>query len=203
MRPPAGRQQHSAPNFIAPVIDSLRTAEGGHQVMLRPNCSLSWRVSVRLLVLLTVVLLLIATSAAVVVGAWMVFPFAGLELAVVAACFYYLSARSMRREVITFSPDAVVIERGRQRPDEGIRFPRYHTTFCVERADHPWYPCRVIVRGHGLQAEVGSFLAEGEKAQLIDELVRIVSAFRTAHMSVAAGATDAAADTDMPTTCHR
>ncbi|MDX1800905.1 MAG: DUF2244 domain-containing protein, partial [Marinobacter sp.] len=51
----------------------------GVRLLLSPNCSLSWRDNVRIWIALCALSAIIVTGM-VWAGAWLVFPFAGLEL---------------------------------------------------------------------------------------------------------------------------
>jgi uncharacterized membrane protein len=155
------------------MIDRI-DSDRGVSLVLVPNCSSSWRDSVRVIAALAATSLATGLGLALN-GAWLVLPLAGAEVAAMALCFLVLARRASRREVITFAADTVTVERGVHAPDEAMSFPRAFSSILVQRR-HPWYPRRIAIRGHGREIEIGSFLAEGERASLVAELSRIVNA---------------------------
>lgn len=60
-------------------------------------------------------------------GYWMVLPFAGLEMAALAAGLYWSLRANVYREVISITDDHVVVETGRQGPEQRWEFQRAWT----------------------------------------------------------------------------
>lgn len=140
-------------------------AEGACRYTLRPNCSLSWRWVKRLLVGLA--LCMAAVSAYwVVLGAWLVVPFTGLELLVLGLGFYLCSVAGHSREVIEIEGADLRVLRGHRRLVEVARFPRYWTQVVLSRDPRGWYPSRLVLRCHGRRCEVAARLVEAEREDL-------------------------------------
>ena len=72
---------------------------GGCRFTIRPNCALSWRATKYLVLAFACCFGAIGVYFASL-GAWLVLPFAGLELVVLAGGFYFSSLAGHAREVI-------------------------------------------------------------------------------------------------------
>ncbi len=103
-------------------------------------------------------------------GLLLVLPFAGLELLLLGAALYVTARRGGIKEVITISPDAVLLESGRHRPNRSYNFQRQWAKVVLIRPDADWHPSRLLIRSHGKEVEVGRFLNEHERCCLAKEL---------------------------------
>jgi uncharacterized membrane protein len=139
------------------------------RIVLRPNRSWTWRANTYLVGTLMVISGSVATVFALQ-GMWLILPFTVLELSVLLACLYYCVRRTHTQEVLTFSPDYLDVERGIRAPETRTRYQRYFTRFFVRPPLHPWYRKRVSVCCRGTEFEIGSFLNDDEKDDLIAEL---------------------------------
>jgi uncharacterized membrane protein len=114
-------------------------------------------------------------------GYWMILPFAGLELAALAVCFYLVASAAQRREVVSISESLVTVEKGRVRrgtagggPDWKAEFPRPWTRVELRQASHQRYPSRLWVGAYGRMVELAGFLPEDEKRGLATQLQQMV-----------------------------
>ena len=156
------------------IADFDRETRTG-RIILTPNRSWSWRANLIFLGVLGSVCLVIGT-AFFLQGLWLVLPFSVLEVSLVGVALYYCVRRTHRQEVLTFSEDELLIERGRRRPEKRHVFKRLFARIFVRRPRHPWYPIRIAVRSHGREVEVGDFLSPEDKDLLITELKHMISA---------------------------
>ncbi|MEI4850567.1 DUF2244 domain-containing protein, partial [Klebsiella pneumoniae] len=78
---------------------------------------MTWKGNIRVW-LAAVLLQLMISTGMVLAGAWPVLPFAGLELTALAAGFYYTSRKCQKREVLTFSPELIRLEKGLTRKEK-------------------------------------------------------------------------------------
>lgn len=106
-------------------------------------------------------------------GAWMVFPFAGIELTALAVALYLVSNRCMDKEVVSIDEETVEISKGRRQQESTTLLQRHWAQVHLEAADHGWYPSRLMIRSHGKGTEIGCFLDEDEREQLAGKLKRI------------------------------
>lgn len=161
------------------------------RIILRPNRSWSWRANVYFFTTLACVSLSVAMTLTVQ-GFWLVLPFSMLELGLVLLALYFCVRRTYRQEVITVSPDALIIEKGHQHVEQTARFPRFFTRVLIDRAGRSR---RVAVRCRGHQLEIGSFLSGEDKEKLINGMRWIISLLNGAgaHGADPTGAASAAA----------
>ena len=154
------------------ITRSALSHSDGHVITLRPNGSLRWRAAKWACAGLA---LLVGGVAAwfAAQGAWLVLPFAGLELVVVTAGLYLSCCASGRAEVIRIGQETLVVQSGRGRPEREHTFQRAWARVVLVRDPSGWYPSRLLVRSHGRSLEIGAWLVEDEKLELAAELARL------------------------------
>src|SRR5579859_1018479 len=96
-------------------------------------------------------------------GAWLVFPFAGLDIVVVFLAFRYVGQRAGDFECISLQGDTIIIERHSRGSTERFEFNRYwvQVEFNQERGGGQG---RLLLRSHGKEAEFGIHLTAGQRA---------------------------------------
>jgi len=105
------------------------------QCVTRPNASASSESVLKLLLSLGVFSGLIA-MAFLHIGAWMVLPFAGLELVLVVLAFVVVLRHSGDYEKITFVEDLVEIEQSVLGKIKHVRFQRYWTRITLREGEN-------------------------------------------------------------------
>jgi uncharacterized membrane protein len=154
------------------MVDIERSEQKtGACFVLRPNRSISWRG----ILVFFLALVLVSGSVAItltVMGYWLVLPFTGLELILVALSLYWASRQSWRREVIRINADTIKIEKGWRYPEQKWILTRVWAQVVLERCPKQWYPSRLMIRSHGQVVEIGRFLNENERNYLASELRR-------------------------------
>ena len=150
------------------MVSSARTAT---QLMIiaRPDQSATWRTNVLLLLALAVPVLVISVAFAVL-GAWLILPFAGLELLALAAALYHVSWKQQCRHVITVSADSVWIAKGNYAPRQRWRFPRHSTGLTITAQQHPWYGPELKVHDRHESVTLGEFLNREDSLKLMELL---------------------------------
>jgi uncharacterized membrane protein len=146
------------------------------QIVLRPNRSWSWRSNTYFVTTLLAVSSVIALSFALR-GYWMVLPFSALEMAALLGCLYFCVRRASQQEVLTFSIDELVVEKGHGRRERVYRFQRYFTRVMVEPPAHPWYQPRIAIVARNERLEIGQFLGADEKRRLVGHLRHMIHQF--------------------------
>ncbi len=156
------------------VTTHLLSGAGLSWIDLRPNRALTWR-QVQLCMLFVGLPALVIGLGFTLVGGWLVLPFSGMEG--IAACFalWWVALLCERREVIRFSGDEVVVERGRYRPTYRRRFQRAWSRFEVQQAGSEWDLPRIWLCQSGRREELGTFLNGPERERLVAELRRVVA----------------------------
>ena len=137
--------------------------------IIRPDRSLDWQGNLRFYGLISLVTAVIAVWFTWL-GAWLILPFAGLELTALGFALYLVSARGLDTETISISGDKLEICKGRRRIMSTTCLQRCWARVMLEPASHAWYPYRLMIRSHGKGTEIGSFLTSEEKEKLAREL---------------------------------
>lgn len=159
--------------MITVAIDN--SGYNGH-ILLEPNLSLSWKANTRLLLVLAVFIFLIPTSF-FSLGGWIVLLFAGAELVLIAVSVYLFFSHYSHRELITFTADKVVIERGQYSPEVTSEYQRHWSKIHIE--EHGLYDIpRVCIKSHGKETELGAFLGYDEKIMFIKTIENITHQFQ-------------------------
>jgi uncharacterized membrane protein len=155
------------------MVATERKQGGSVTYVLRPDRSLSWRGNLQFLGLISVVSLSIA-GWFTWHGAWLILPFAGLELAALGTALYLVSVRGLDVETVLIDGDRLEICKGRWQIESKTCLQRCWAQVKLVPARHHWYPSRLMIRSHGKVTEIGSFLADDEKQHLARELMRNV-----------------------------
>ena len=106
-------------------------------------------------------------------GAWLVLPFAGLELAVVGAVLYRVARHHDDHERIVVDRDWLTIVRRRRGHERHDQFQRYWAKVSLERR-RGWYPSRLLVGSHGRWVEIGADVSEEERRVLAVRMRKIL-----------------------------
>ncbi|MFV8782733.1 DUF2244 domain-containing protein [Microbulbifer sp. SA54] len=141
-------------------------------ILLAPNQSLSFSGNLWVFISLVAVSLGISIAFALI-GAWMVIPFAVLEVILLAVLFGYVYLESTRREVIRISDDRVMLDSSRgnlSKPVYHAEFSRDSLSVLVRMGEVPSEPACLTFTGPEGCLEVGDFLTDEEKAALVDKL---------------------------------
>ena len=152
-------------------------ANNTFRLTLKPNRSISWKGNLIFLLLISTPILIIAFGF-LYVGAPIILPFAGLEILIVLFASYYVYQKTNKQEIITISPEKLIIEKGKFRPETSIEFIREWAYVFVERAKHPWYPVHIVISSKGQRVPVGEFLTDDDKKILIDKMDEIIREIR-------------------------
>lgn len=147
----------------------------GTSFILRPNHSMHWKTAKAVFGVVCGYSGATATFF-VLLGAWPILPFFGLEIVAVGTALY-LSARSTtHREVVTIAAGEIVVERGHRRKTEEQRLPWHWSRVLLLRDTTGWYPSRLVVRAHGREMEIGRRLYETERVALARTLMHLRAA---------------------------
>ena len=78
---------------------------------LQPNRSANWRQNKIIIMLMAAFVMIIAIAWAVV-GVWIILPFAGFEVGLLAFLMYRVSYSTYQKQIITIHPDTVIFQAG-------------------------------------------------------------------------------------------
>ncbi len=156
------------------VIDNR--SQNGH-IILRPELSASWRTNLIIITLFSIACFGIALFF-LSIGAYLVLPFAGLEVLVLFFVTYDFYRHHSHQEVINFTEHQIIIEKGLITPKEKWRCERAWASAKLIQSYHPWYPSKLGIQSHANFIEVGKFLCEEEREQLTSSLKKIIGESR-------------------------
>ena len=105
-------------------------------------------------------------------GAYLILPFAGIEVTILFIAFYLSFRWSSRKEIIYISNEIVKIEKGINKAEYLWEEFRTFTSFQVSKDMHK--TTRLSFRSKGDDVVIGDFLNEDDKRILIDEIRNII-----------------------------
>jgi len=139
-----------------------------YSLTARRNSSLSPAGRYRVFCFICLVAMAIA-SAFTLLGAWLVLPFAGLEMAVLYLAFRYMDRHSEDFERITIKGDRMLLEIREGSETRSFEFHRYWAQVMLER-DSFGALSRLAFRSHGREVEFGRSLTCEERATAAREI---------------------------------
>ncbi|MGA0381844.1 MAG: DUF2244 domain-containing protein [Arenicellales bacterium] len=148
----------------------LQAAPGGRdfRLLIRPNCSLGMLAAWLMFGLFALVAVGIGTYM-VMLGAWPVLPFLGLELALLAIAFVMLQKRARFFDLLVSEGDEVCVTKRDGKGDRKQRFHRYWMQVRVASGPY-WYPSKLLVGSHGQFTEIGAELTEEDRLKTATQL---------------------------------
>lgn len=112
-------------------------------------------------------------------GAWPVFGFLGLDVAILWLCLRASTRAAAARETIRLGRESLVVHHvTAQGIEHRIELQPYWLR--VEVEEHPSGDCRVTLASHGVAVAVGSFLSPEERRDLATALQRALNTWRQA-----------------------
>lgn len=138
-------------------------------ILLEPNRSANWKINLSFIGFLSLICAVISAYMWSL-GAWLVTPFFGLEILLLFFATYIFYHRNSYREVIKFSREAVIIEKGRHYAEQDWQLQRAWTSVKVTNSNHKMYLPTVYLTSHGRSIEIGEFLNGEDKHILLGKL---------------------------------
>ena len=92
---------------------------------LQPNRSANWRQNKIIFMVMTAFVMIIAIAWSVV-GVWVILPFAGFEVGLLAFLMYRVSYFTYQKQIITIHSDTVVFQ-------AGVYYPKRFHSFCKDK----------------------------------------------------------------------
>jgi len=155
------------------IYADIDTVQETGQIVLAQDVALSWRQNFYFVSVLAIVTLSIGVYFSLQ-GAWLVLPYAGIEVIFLMSVFVYWYRRSHKIEVIKFDRQKLVLEKGVSHPESIRDFERFWLKAELAHHAHKWYITRVILRCRNESLEIGEFLNSDDKKQLIKHIREIM-----------------------------
>lgn len=151
----------------------MAVSDLGYTIIARPNNSLSPDNSIKLLAGIATVAILIAVGFASI-GAWLVLPFAGLEILAFAYAFYTIYLHADDFESITIEEDRVIVEKRNDKESSKTVFQRYWAQVNVRDAlkiKGSNGKSVLVISSHGNEVEFGrNFINDEQRVLLARDL---------------------------------
>lgn len=137
------------------------------KVTFRPNSALSAASKQKVVILLTVIPAIIGVAFCFL-GAWLVLPFVGLEIAALAYAFYYVDRHETDYESISINGDSLVVECcvGDDVSQQVVN-PYWAKVVQHELANGDLH---LYLQSHGKEIEIGHYLTRKQRELLAKQL---------------------------------
>jgi uncharacterized membrane protein len=138
----------------------------GFSITVKRNCSISPQDCLRLLLTLAVLCLGIGVVFACL-GAWMILPFASLEITLLGTAFYLVGRHAADHEHIAVEDGVLTVQVQEAGRNTEHRFNPAWVNLVVDETQHG---LRVAIRSQGQELEIGRHLDRGRRQALAAEL---------------------------------
>ena len=153
------------------MVSVEEKSNSNYLITLSPNSSLTGIYRIIFLASISFICVGIATVF-YFFGAYLILPFAGIEIAILLIAFYLSFKWSSRKELIYISQEIVKIEKGINKAEYLWEEFRTFTSFIIENDANKLL--RLSFRSKGDDVIVGDFLNEDDKNILINEIRNII-----------------------------
>ncbi len=149
----------------------VQTNDTEERLILSPNRSMSWQTNKRILLAMFLVNMLIALGWTAM-GAWMVLPFAGLEILLVGIGMYYVSWKLSFKEILILEADSLIIQKGVYYPKQEWHWQRSNSSLLKQPSRYRMTAPTLYLRHLNEEVEIGAFLNRSEKKLLREHLTK-------------------------------
>lgn len=140
------------------------------RIELSPNRSVSWR-EAKLIITFMICVVMIIAIAWTFVGAWVVLPFAGLEVGLFALLMYKVTYFTYYKQVVTFYADKVTIEAGVNRRKSSNELNTYSLSLHYNESDQDWHAPVATLVNDQQRIRIGEFLNK-QDLQLLKQYIQ-------------------------------
>jgi uncharacterized membrane protein len=134
-------------------------------LILQPNCSADWQMNKQIIIGVGLVSALVACSFAAI-GAWLILPFAGLEILALSGSLYWVNLHQNYRQILWLEQGRLRIEKGYHRPQQSWQWAI--NDVAVHVSDDDAGRALSISLSQGVsQVEIGEFLTREDSQQLL------------------------------------
>lgn len=153
------------------MIEVTGDSDDNIEIVLAPDRSSDWKTNKLIIAVLGSICLGIAAGFYLVMGIWMILPFAGLEVIALAAGLYYASWKLNYRQFIRLNSETLTLEKGVYRPKNCWQWQKQNVLLSIEPSKHDWSPARLSLKCNEEEIEIAEFLGKTES----DELASLLS----------------------------
>lgn len=138
-------------------------------ITLTPNRSATWLETKTIIIIMVVIVMSIAIGWAFS-GAWVILPFAGLEVGLFAYFMYRVCRNGFAQQIITISDEWVIIESGIQRREVARSYHRDRLSFEISETERDWHLPDIILCLEHYRFSIGEFLNKEDRVLLKETL---------------------------------
>ena len=150
-------------------------------LILEPNRSATWKQTYRFVFIVAIFVLVIAIGWSIA-GAWMILPFAGIEIALLAYFMHRVTKSTYQQQQIKIDENDISILSNRV--NQKVTLPRNTVSLIVVSSENVFDTCQLIFQGVDTKnIEFGEFLNQEDKNIIISHLQPIFPLRRTTKKS--------------------
>ena len=141
--------------------------QNGNQtrLVLTPNKSMTWETNKKILFGMFIVSMMIGLSFASI-GAWVVLPFAGLEISLVGIAMYYVCWKLNFKHIISIESQSLIFQKGVYFPKHEWHWRLDQTQLLKQSSNYRMSAPSLFLKNLNETIEVGDFLNRNEKKVL-------------------------------------
>ena len=139
-------------------------------MVLQPNRSMSWQTNKKILLAMFIVNMVIGLSFAFI-GAWMILPFAGLEILLVGIGMYYVCWKLNFKELIEVEAESFRLQKGVYYPKQTWEWQASNTRLLKQPSKYRMTAPKLFLKHLNETVEIGDFLNREEKKRLLNSLL--------------------------------
>jgi len=146
----------------------LNQVAADFEMVARPNSSLTAKGRVYAVVIIAAISFAVAIGFSLI-GAWLVLPFAGIELLAMGYAFYYIHCHSQDYESIVIEGDQISVEKKSYKAVSKMVFNRYWVKVLLRLT--PNGDQMLSLRSHGKEIDFGrSYMTNDQRLELAKQL---------------------------------
>lgn len=150
----------------------LHNDEPCRLLILKPNSSMSWETNKKILIAMFAVNMVVGICFAMI-GAWLILPFAGLEVLMVGAGMYYVYWKLNFTETIRVEAESLIVQKGVYYPKQTWRWQKSHTRLVRLPSKYRLSPPQLYLQHLNERIEIGDFLNREDKTRLWKSIVEL------------------------------
>jgi len=150
------------------MIEIQSTQSGAskrQQIILSPNKSMTWETNKKILMAMFAVAMIIGISFASI-GAWMILPFAGIEVTIVGVGMYYVCWKLNFKQTITLEAESFTVQKGVYFPKQEWQWQASQTYLLKQPSRYRMSPPTLYLKHLNQKIEIGEFLNRTDKKEL-------------------------------------
>ena len=142
------------------------------RLILSPNKSMTWETNKKILLVMFIFSMIIGISFAAI-GAWLILPFAGLEISLVGCGMYYVCWKLNFKHIITIEAQSLILQKGVYFPKQEWQWQLAQTNLIKQPSQYRMSAPTLFLKHLNEKVEIGDFLNRKEKKELREQLSKL------------------------------